>query len=158
MADGNATQSYAWIKIGAGVVVALLVAGGLWFSSASPGNLSADATDPDLVNLGRQTYATHCASCHGANLEGQPNWRERGADGLLPAPPHDESGHTWHHGDNVLFDLTKRGPAAVVGNGYRSAMPGFSEILSDREIWSSLAYIKSRWPSRARAAQAKANQ
>lgn len=157
MAAGNAAQSYDWVRNGAAVAIALLFASALWISTLPPSNLSADASDPGLVNLGRQTYAKNCASCHGADLEGQPNWRERGADGFLPAPPHDEGGHTWHHGDNILFDLTKRGPAVVVGNGYISAMPGFSEILSDREIWSSLAYIKSRWPLGIRAAQANAN-
>jgi len=44
-----------------------------------------------------ENYQELCASCHGVNLEGQPNWREYKADGSLPAPPHDEAGHTWHH-------------------------------------------------------------
>ena len=44
---------------------------------------------------GRILYKEHCASCHGAKLEGQPNWRRIGKDGLLPAPPHDATGHTW---------------------------------------------------------------
>jgi hypothetical protein len=45
----------------------------------------------------------------GANLEGQPNWKERQANGRLPAPPHDASGHTWHHPDAQLFGITKQG-------------------------------------------------
>ena len=63
----------------------------------------------ELVALGKQVYATQCASCHGANLEGQTNWQVRGPDGKLPAPPHDQTGHTWHHSDAHLFELTKYG-------------------------------------------------
>ncbi|MEO3427621.1 cytochrome c [Pelagibius sp. CAU 1746] len=105
-----------------------------------------DPGDPDKVALGAQVYAANCASCHGANLEGQPNWRQRKADGRLPAPPHDVSGHTWHHPDAQLFALTKQGPAALAGGGYQSDMPGYAGTLSDAEIWAVLSYIKSRWP------------
>ena len=77
----------------------------------------------------------------------------RNADGTLPAPPHDVTGHTWHHGDQLLFELTKWGPQAVIGSDYKSAMPGFSDTLSDDEIWATLAFIKSRWPDEIRAAQ-----
>ena len=49
-----------------------------------------------VVKEGKKVYRTYCAVCHGKNLEGQPNWETFGADGRLPAPPHDESGHTWH--------------------------------------------------------------
>ena len=46
------------------------------------------------VVAGQSLYADNCASCHGANLEGQPNWQSPDADGVLPAPPHDGTGHT----------------------------------------------------------------
>ena len=106
----------------------------------------ADATNPKLVARGEILYQLHCASCHGANLEGQPNWRDRDADGMLPAPPHDVTGHTWHHADALLFDVTKLGSTAVVGSDYMSNMPGFAETLSDGDIWAILSYIKSTWP------------
>jgi mono/diheme cytochrome c family protein len=105
-----------------------------------------DPGDRDKVALGAQVYAANCAACHGANLEGQPDWRRRNADGRLPAPPHDVSGHTWHHPDAQLFALTKYGPAALVGDGYESDMPGYEGTLTDDEIWAVLSYIKSRWP------------
>jgi mono/diheme cytochrome c family protein len=105
-------------------------------------------TDPDVVARGRALYRDHCAACHGATLEGAPDWRRPDADGLLPAPPHDATGHTWHHPDALLFEITKRGTAAVVGGGYRSNMQGFGETLSDAEIVAVLAYIKSTWPPR----------
>lgn len=109
---------------------------------------------PDLAR-GEAVYAKHCAACHGANLEGQPNWRERRPDGRLPAPPHDATGHTWHHADEVLFDLVKRGMAAYAGPDYKSDMPAYAGTLSDDEIRAVLAYIKSRWPPDIREKQAK---
>lgn len=86
------------------------------------------------VLMGERLYQVNCASCHGANLEGQPDWRTRLPNGRLPAPPHDASGHTWHHPDRVLLDIVKRGPAAIVGNGYESDMPGYEDVLTDDEI------------------------
>jgi mono/diheme cytochrome c family protein len=105
-------------------------------------------TDPNVVNLGRDVYAENCASCHGADLKGEPNWRDRDEEGYLPAPPHDETGHTWHHPDKQLFLITKYGTEAMVGNGYRSRMAGYEEILTDVEILAVLAFIKSTWPKR----------
>jgi len=108
----------------------------------------ATAPAPDL-KLGAAVYAQHCAACHGATLEGQPNWRQRQPNGRLPAPPHDESGHTWHHPDEVLFGITKYGLVPPYApNGYESDMPAFGGKLSDHEIRSVLAYIASHWKSR----------
>lgn len=72
----------------------------------------------------------------------------------MPAPPHDVTGHTWHHSERDLFNLTKLGVAAVVGNGYESDMPAFGGKLSDDEIKAVLDYIKSTWPKRAQVFQA----
>jgi len=100
---------------------------------------------PDLAE-GRTLYDLHCASCHGLKLEGQPNWQKRLANGRMPAPPHDESGHTWHHTDEVLFAITKYGLVPPYAPpGYPSDMPAFAGTLSDREIRSVLAYIESHW-------------
>jgi len=107
---------------------------------------------PDL-SRGAAVYAGACASCHGAKLEGQPDWRSPGPKGRLPAPPHDETGHTWHHPDDVLFRIVKEGTAAFVGGGYESDMPGFGGVLSDEDIRAVLAYIKSTWPERERRYQ-----
>jgi len=102
--------------------------------------------DFELVALGKQVYATHCASCHGVNLEGQTNWQVRGPDGKLPAPPHDQKGHTWHHSDAHLFELTKYGVEKMIGQKYPNNMPAYAEILSDREIIAVLSFIKRTWP------------
>lgn len=115
----------------------------------------ADASNAELVAWGSEVYARQCASCHGANLEGEPNWTVRKADGTLPAPPHDVFGHTWHHSDAQLFEMTKWGTAAVVGNAFPTNMPGFAGKLADEEIWAVLAFIKSRWPEDVQAIQAR---
>lgn len=109
----------------------------------------ADPNDTAQVALGAKLYAQHCGACHGMKLEGQPNWRSRQANGRLPAPPHDESGHTWHHPDQVLFAITRNGVAPPYApKDYQSDMPAFAGTLSDAEIWAVLAYIKSHWTSR----------
>ena len=114
---------------------------------ARPGQL-LPYTDAAAVARGEALYAAHCAACHGAEREGQvADWRNPGPDGLLPAPPHDETGHTWHHPDALLIDITTRGTEAVVGGGYRSAMIGFGDLLAEAEILAVLAFIKSVWPA-----------
>jgi len=108
----------------------------------------ADPRDAAKVALGAKVYAQQCAACHGAKLEGQPDWRKRLPNGRLPAPPHDESGHTWHHPDYVLFAVTKNGPVPPYApQDYESDMPAFAGKLSDEEIWAVLAYLKSHWTS-----------
>ena len=110
------------------------------------------------VKLGAELYERHCSSCHGASLEGQPNWKKRLPDGSFPAPPHDETGHTWHHPDSVLFETTKFGGQATAPPDYPSKMPAFSGVLSDDEIRAVLAFIKSRWPPEIRRLQEEINR
>lgn len=142
--------------------VALLVAVGAgaaaFFMRADPNVGRADWADAAQVAQGRGVYAAQCAACHGANLEGQPDWRRRQPNGRLPAPPHDESGHTWHHPDRVLFEITREGIAAHAPAGYESDMPAFGQTLSDAEIWAALAYIKSTWPAEIRNRQDRMSQ
>ena len=96
--------------------------------------------------VGQKVYAQHCAACHGAKLEGHPDWRAKLPSGRMPAPPHDDSGHTWHHPDHVLFGITKYGlTAPYAPPGYESDMPAFADKLSDDEIRAVLAYIATHW-------------
>lgn len=112
-----------------------------------------------VVKLGEKLYGSHCASCHGQNLEGQvKEWRSPGEDGLLPAPPHDQTGHTWHHNDQLLFDITKYGTAKAANlEGYQSAMPAYEGTLSDEEIIAVLSFIKSTWPSELQSTHDRLN-
>jgi mono/diheme cytochrome c family protein len=138
--------------------LALLVAGGTAAWMLMPGGDRADPANAAQVALGRAVYAEHCASCHGANLEGQPDWRERKPDGRMPAPPHDATGHTWHHPDDVLFGFTKQGIGAFALPGYVSDMPTFGDLLTDEQIWGVLAYLKSSWSPEIQARQSAMKQ
>ena len=107
--------------------------------------------DEDLSRLGAAIYAQNCASCHGAGLEGENDWQSGNADGSLRAPSHDETGHTWHHADELLFWITKFGTAQGAGiEGFQSSMPAFEDSLSDREIIAVLSWIKAQWPDEIR--------
>ncbi|WP_236736953.1 c-type cytochrome [Palleronia pelagia] len=121
------------------------------------GGAEATAAGPVDLARGRALYEENCSSCHGSELQGQPDWQSPGPDGRLPAPPHDETGHTWHHPDTVLFDYTKLGGNALMaqqGVDFDSGMPGFGDILTDRQIRDVLAFIRSTWPERIRDIQA----
>ena len=119
--------------------------------TAKPAGPTLLPDDAKVLALGRQVYQSRCAACHGAGLEGQPNWRERGPDGRLPAPPHDASGHTWHHPDAVLFNITKFGVAKAASlKDYASAMPIYEGVLSDEQIVAALSWIKAQWPANIR--------
>lgn len=150
------------VLAGAPVIAAGIAGAFVLFASAVTDEASQAGRlrpqDAALVARGEALYAEHCASCHGERLEGQADWQTRRADGRLPAPPHDESGHTWHHDDELLIELTQRGTAAVVGGGYESDMPGFEGILREEEIVAVLSFIKSRWPAEIRAWQDRLNQ
>ena len=125
---------------------------------ASAPGVQLATTDARVLATGKAVYQQHCAGCHGASLEGQPRWRERDASGRLPAPPHDASGHTWHHPDQVLFDITKYGVARAANlKDYASAMPAYEGVLSDAEIVAVLAWIKDQWPAGIRAKQEEVN-
>jgi mono/diheme cytochrome c family protein len=119
------------------------------------GSLMARAESVSDPVLGAKVYAESCASCHGPDLQGQPDWQRRLPSGRMPAPPHDASGHTWHHGDAILFRLVKEGVTAVVGGGYESNMPAFADTLSDNDIRAVLGFIKNSWPERQRGYQAE---
>ncbi len=106
---------------------------------------------------GERLYMEHCASCHGKDLEGEPDWKQQNSDGSLKAPPHDDSGHTWHHDDKTLINYTMRGGKAFMEEAgitnFRSGMPGFSNVISDQEFAEILMFIKSRWSERSSQVQ-----
>jgi len=143
-----------------GFVLALLAAVAGYRSLVTSGPVYIDPDDSQLVGLGKDIYAAHCAACHGARLEGQPSWRERRADGRLPAPPHDVTGHTWHHPDAILLSIVRHGmqPGVTAPEGYQSDMPAYDSILSEQEMRAVLAYIKHAWPQEARLIQQRATE
>ena len=147
----------ALLLAGIGLVsaaAAAALAGGGGSESAAEVTVLGEPLTPEELVRGEEVYAEACASCHGADLEGQPDWKRRLPSGRMPAPPHDESGHTWHHSDQDLIAITRDGVAAVV-SGYESDMPAFGGTLSGAEIAAVLGYIKSTWPERQRTFQAE---
>jgi len=120
-------------------------------TKANPNNLQQ-------VSHGKKVYMRFCSLCHGKNLQGQKNWRIRKSNGKLPAPPHDETGHTWHHDDELLFGITKYGLVPPYGpKDYLSDMPAWEGTLKDEDIWAVLAFIKSRWPAETQKIQHEIN-
>jgi mono/diheme cytochrome c family protein len=144
------------LAAGAAIVVVVGVGYMSVFYSKSSGNMDSDSAI--MVAEGKVLYTENCAACHGANLKGQPNWQQRKADGTFPPPPQDETGHSWHHPDKVLFNIVKLGGKAVAPPGFKSAMPSFADKLSDKQIWETLSYIKSRWPKTIRIRQERINK
>src|SRR5512145_3493761 len=151
--DRSSLRNRIGVGLFAGAIAFLAgaIAVALWTGSKP----AADPDDPVQVARGKPIYDRLCASCHGAKLEGQPNWQEKLPNGRVPAPPHDASGHTWHHPDEVLFGITKYSlvPGKYAPPKYESDMPAYAGALTDEEIWAVLAYIKSSWPEKIRAAQ-----
>lgn len=108
--------------------------------------------DPEQLATGKRVYDANCAACHGVKGEGQPNWKVP-VNGVFPAPPHDGSGHTWHHPDQVLLEVIANG-----GGLPNSAMPAYGEILTEEERVAVLAYIKTFWGKQERTYQAQMTQ
>ena len=104
-----------------------------------------DTSDRLAVSEGYFLYQDHCAACHGQNLEGQLGW-DSSQEAEPLAPPHDDTGHSWHHSDDELFEMSKFGFDQLLGlEPGTSGMPGFAEDLSDEQLMAILAFIKSSW-------------
>ena len=97
-----------------------------------------------MIARGKIAYENNCVSCHMINLAGAENWRGLDEDGHRKAPPLNGTGHTWHHDDKTLHSIIKYGLANLIDD-YEGKMMGFEENLSDKDIDSVLAYIKSYW-------------
>lgn len=97
---------------------------------------------PERVERGEGLFAQHCAGCHGVAAEGAFNWRQRDAEGKLPAPPLNGTGHAWHHPLRGLGSQIKFGTPHGMGT-----MPGFGDRLTDEEILDTIAWFQGRWPN-----------
>jgi len=133
------------------ICLCLLLLGGC--GGGGGGNPAAQSpVDPDQLATGKRVYDATCAACHGAKGEGQPNWKVP-VNGVFPAPPHDGSGHTWHHPDQVLLEVIANGSGLP-----NSAMPAYADILTEQERVAVLAYIKTFWGKQERTYQAQMTQ
>ena len=119
------------------------------------------ATHPVVQREGAAVYQKHCASCHGERGEGAANWKLPGPDGAYPAPPHDSTGHTWHHADGLLYRIVSSGTARAVSDttgSSRYGMPPFDSTLSAREIHAVIIFLKTKWTPVQRKHQAEASR
>jgi mono/diheme cytochrome c family protein len=120
----------------------------------SPTPVPLPSLDPAQVSRGREVFVQHCASCHGGDAQGAPNWQQPDARGDLPAPPHDDTGHTWRHSDAQLTEIIRGGLRDQFNKTPELTMPPFnSDQLSDQEIGDVVAYFKSLWSSEHRQFQ-----
>lgn len=134
----------------------LVAVPGLTAPTPTPAPLPA--LDQQQVARGRQIYVEKCASCHGRNAEGAPNWQQPDARGNLPPPPHDDSGHTWRHPDAQLAEMIRDGLRDPFNQTPELTMPPFKGQLSEEEIAAVIAYFKSFWSPEHRRYQEEQNR
>lgn len=110
------------------------------------------------TNEGRQTYEQYCAACHGWQGEGAADWKKPDERGEMPPPPHDETGHTWRHGNTMLFRMIGEGWRHPFNKTDRLTMPAFKDTLTDQEIQSVIMYLKTLWTEDQRRYQQSESQ
>ncbi len=104
--------------------------------------------DAGKVGAGKGLYSRFCASCHGEDLAGDPDWKVPNKDGSYRPPPQDSSGHTWHHGDDLLVEIILEG-----SDSPKSRMPRFEGRLTEADVLTILEFFKSTWGPQERAVQ-----
>lgn len=129
------------------VLSLLAILQGVVMSKRPPARL-AEATveckvelDPALIAAGEKLYAQNCAACHGATLEGAPDWEQRHPDGSFPPPPLNSAAHAWQHSDSSIVFTITNGRSA----GKSHSMPAFGDRLSTDEVRAVIEFIKSHW-------------
>ncbi len=105
-----------------------------------------EQADEAEVARGGELYDRHCAACHGGATGGQIS--------DIP-PPHNAEGHTWHHADCDLVDMTLHGMPPREGF---PAMPAFENELTEDEVEAILAHIKTWWEPDQREHQAEVTE
>jgi cytochrome c553 len=87
-----------------------------------------------IIRAGQQTYATYCASCHGASGRGD------GAAGTNLNPPPSNIAAFSKTGmatDPYLYWTIAEGGAPV-----GTAMPPFKDALDEKQIWELILYLR----------------
>lgn len=116
---------FAAILLGQGRLDPILAVGG----DADGGAINPD--DLAMITRGEEIYESHCLSCHGADLRGDGP----ASNGLQPPPADFAAPHTMVHDEATLVYWLRNGKQGT-------AMPGFSDTLSDQQIRDVLSYIE----------------
>ena len=148
---GPRLHSSLWKRGLAAVLVAAVLAPILTSGCKFP--FGDAATSASKLSTGQEIFAANCAACHGAGGEGQPEWHVKKADGTLPPPPLNGDGHTWHHGDGLLYRIVSEGGKTLEDPNYpsfRSGMPAFGDRLTQEEIVAVLEYVQSLWEDKTK--------
>lgn len=130
-----------------------LVSGALVFFGIAMADEKPSGSDDETLSQGRALYEQYCASCHGQEGQGQPDWNQKNDRGELPAPPHDPEGHTWKHSDRMLYNIVAEGWRDPWNETDRKTMPAFKDILTPTEIRSVIEYLKTMWTPEQRQHQ-----
>lgn len=101
---------------------------------------------PASIKTGQGLYAKNCRQCHG--IQG------RGDGPLAPSNPRpaDLTDATWDHGssDGELFTIVMKGAPAP-----NSEMKPMEGLLSERDVWNLVNYIRSLGPTPGDTAAAR---
>ena len=154
---GMLIRQLSAVAVGLGISVVILLALGVELPGIGGDSTPLGPLTSSGAGLGESVYNSNCAGCHGVSGEGQPDWQQRGPNGVLPPPPHDSTGHTWHHADGLLFRIVQEGGVIYAGPTTPTGMPGFGEQLSDGEIRAVVGYLKTFWGAEETAFQAGAS-
>lgn len=133
---GAKTLAHVWLYL---VVVLVL-------SACGGGPTQPPAAPREVVQRGARLYAANCQSCHGDAVGGT----------VQDYPPvHNAKGHTWHHADCVLVQLTLDGmPPSPDVPSDAPRMQAFRDTLTADDVTAILAYIKTWWTDKQRVYQA----
>jgi len=78
---------------------------------------------PDALRMGRNLFAHHCSTCHGADARGAPGY------------PNLTDDH-WIWGGQAEQILT------TIRDGRQAAMPGFASVLDDQAVTRTAVYVQ----------------
>jgi mono/diheme cytochrome c family protein len=101
------------------------------------------------VERGAALYEINCGSCHGGASGGTVR--------DIP-PPHNASGHTWHHQDCLLTKIILDGFEDPDAPEDKPKMPAFKGQLTDEEVAAILTHIKTWWTEEQRQWQRQVTQ
>jgi len=103
------------------------------------GGVSCTLFQDPMVSEGKKVYGYYCAHCHGTSGHGD-GFNARNVD---PKPrDHTDGGEPYMAGrtNEELFEAVEKGGRAI---GKSPNMPPWGGVLSEKEIWSLVAYMRT---------------